>query len=80
MSKEEKGFPISGWKWIFYILGWLWSGGLLFWIVQYFANQSNWEGRFFGRGFHYRVYKFGIASIMYAVVFGVWMIYIILLE
>jgi hypothetical protein len=62
-KKDE--FPITGWKWIFYILGWLHVLGLLFWAVQLIVYLRKHNGeKFFSSDFYRVVFYFGIATVV----------------
>jgi hypothetical protein len=62
VKENDKKFPITGWKWVFYILGWLFGFlNLLFWLIMYALHMANNYGDpFFNKDFHRRVYIWGI--------------------
>jgi hypothetical protein len=83
MARSRK-FPITGLKWIPYIIGWA-TGvfSLLFWLIMVVANYVyNKNDPFFNNDFHRRVYYWGlvftalifvaIVSIVFMFSFAAW--------
>ena len=66
LLNNKKEFPISGWKWVPYILGWFFgAANLLFWLIMAILHIAcNRKEPFFNKDFHRRVYIWGLVVIV----------------